>query len=57
VLGLVDAALGRQEEAIEEAKQPIRMLSISRDAVEGPSLVSNLAAVYAWTNEPDLAKS
>jgi hypothetical protein len=57
VLGLVDAALGRQEEAIEEAKQPIRMLSISRDGVEGPSLVSNLAAVYAWTNEPDLAKS
>jgi serine/threonine protein kinase/tetratricopeptide (TPR) repeat protein len=55
VLGLIDAALGRQEEAIEEAKQAVRMLPISRDAVEGPSLVSNLAAVYAWTSHLDLA--
>lgn len=31
------------------------MLPISKDAVEGPPLVSNLALVYAWTNEPNLA--
>jgi hypothetical protein len=31
------------------------MLPILKDAVEGPPLVSRLALVYAWTNEPDLA--
>jgi hypothetical protein len=55
VLGLVDAALGRKQEAIQEAKQATEMLPISKDAVEGPPLVSKLALVYAWTNEPDLA--
>jgi hypothetical protein len=31
------------------------MLPSAKDAVEGPPLVSKLALVYAWTNEPDLA--
>jgi hypothetical protein len=31
------------------------MLPISRDAVDGPGLLINLAVVYAWTGEPDLA--
>jgi serine/threonine protein kinase/tetratricopeptide (TPR) repeat protein len=55
VLGLIDAALGRKEEAIQEARRAVEMLPISKDAVEGPPLVSKLALVYAWTNEPDLA--
>jgi tetratricopeptide (TPR) repeat protein len=55
VLGLIDAALGRKQKAIQEARQATEMLPISKDAVEGPPLVSKLALVYAWTNEPDLA--
>jgi serine/threonine protein kinase/tetratricopeptide (TPR) repeat protein len=55
VLGLLDAALGRKQEAIQEARRATEMLPISKDAVEGPPLVSKLALVYAWTNEPDLA--
>jgi hypothetical protein len=31
------------------------MLPVSVDAVDGPSLVYNLAAVYAATNKPELA--
>ena len=31
------------------------MLPVSEDAVDGPSLVYNLAAVYGMTNERDLA--
>jgi hypothetical protein len=31
------------------------MLSISKDALEGPGIVMNLAVVYAWTNEFDRA--
>jgi len=31
------------------------MLPISKDAVDGPIVLSTLAQVYAWTDEPDLA--
>jgi len=55
VLGLIDGALGRAQEAIKEAKRAVEMLPISEDAWDGPSLVYNLAAVYALTNEPSLA--
>jgi predicted Zn-dependent protease len=55
VLGLIDAALGRKQEATQEARRATEMLPISKDGVEGPPLVSKLALVYAWTNEPDLA--
>jgi predicted Zn-dependent protease len=50
-LGVIDAALGRKPEAIEEAKRAVEMLPISADASDGPRLVSNLAVVYAWTDE------
>jgi serine/threonine protein kinase/tetratricopeptide (TPR) repeat protein len=54
-LGIIDAALGRKLEAIQEASRAAETLPISEDAESGPALVSNLAAVYALTNEPDLA--
>jgi TolB-like protein/Flp pilus assembly protein TadD len=52
---VIDAALGRKSEAIEEAKRAVAMLPVSEDAVDGPSLVYNLAAVYGMVNEPNLA--
>ena len=55
VLGLIDAFLGRKQEAIEEATRAVDQLPISQDAVEGPFILTSLATVYAWTNEPDLA--
>jgi TolB-like protein/Flp pilus assembly protein TadD len=54
-LGVVDALLGRKEDAITQAKRAIEMLPISKDAVDGPGIEMNLAVVYAWTNELDLA--
>jgi TolB-like protein/Tfp pilus assembly protein PilF len=54
-LAVVDALLSDKEAAIEEAKRAIEMLPASADAVDGPGLVINLAVVYAWVNEPDLA--
>jgi TolB-like protein len=54
-LAVVDALLGRKQEAIAEAKQAAEILPISKDAVDGPPLLVNLALVYAWCNEPDLA--
>ena len=55
VLGLIDAFLGRKQEAIEEATRAIEQRPISRDAVEAPFIITSLAAVYAWTNESDAA--
>jgi tetratricopeptide (TPR) repeat protein len=54
-LGVVDAALGRKEDGIEEARHAVELQSISQDAMDGPSHVYSLAVVYAQTNEPDLA--
>ena len=54
-LGLIDAYLGRKQDAIQEAKRAEEMLPTSKDALDGPDLLDNLATVYAWTNEPDLA--
>ena len=54
-LGKIDAYLGRKQEALQEAKRAVEMLPVSKDALDGPALVDNLATVYAWTNEPDLA--
>jgi TolB-like protein len=54
-LALVDAWLNNKEAAVSEAKRAVGMLPISKDAVEGPYVAVNLAIVYAWTNELDLA--
>ncbi|HKP02818.1 MAG TPA: protein kinase [Chthoniobacterales bacterium] len=51
----IDAALGRKEEAIREAKQALALRPVEKDAMEGPMWATNLAVVYAWTGESDLA--
>jgi hypothetical protein len=43
-LGLIDAYLGRKQEAIQEAKRAF--LPISKDPLDGPPLVDNLAIFY-----------
>jgi hypothetical protein len=53
-LAVVDALINK-ETAVLEAKRATEMLPISKDAVNGPPIVVNLAVVYAWTNELDLA--
>jgi TolB-like protein/Tfp pilus assembly protein PilF len=54
-LAVVDVLLKNKEAAIAEAKHAIELLPIAKDAVWGPCVELNLAVVYAWTNELDLA--
>ena len=54
-LAVVDALLAKKETAIAEAKRATEMLPPADDAVDGPPLLINLAVVYAWSNELDLA--
>jgi len=55
VLGIVDALQGRKEAALAEARHAVEMLPTSQDAIDGPGVLANLAVVYAWTDESDLA--
>ncbi len=55
LLGMIDAGLGRKEEAIREGKRACELLPMSKDAVDGVAFVVNLAQIFAWTGEKDLA--
>ena len=55
VLGMADAALGNKEDAIRESRRAVELLPVTKDAIIGARLVQNLALVYAWTGEKDLA--
>jgi serine/threonine protein kinase/tetratricopeptide (TPR) repeat protein len=54
-LAIIDALLGRKQDAITKAKRAVEMLPTSKDMVFAPNLIVNLAQVYAWTGELDLA--
>jgi len=55
VLGMTDAALGRKEEALREGRRSVELVPLTKDAMTGPELLRNLAIIYAWTGEKDLA--
>jgi TolB-like protein/Flp pilus assembly protein TadD len=54
-LGIVYAGLGRKEDAIREGKLAVQLYPVSKDAMDGPNFVTNLALVYLMTGEYDLA--
>ncbi len=54
-IAILDAGLGRKEEAIREAQRAVELMPITKDSLNGPSMVANLALVYAWTGERDRA--
>ena len=55
VLGMIDAALGRKEEAVREGRRAVELLPVSRDSINGSHMITNLGVIYAWTGEKDLA--
>ena len=55
VLAMTDAALGHKEDAIREGRRAAELLPVTKDAVIGAQLVQNLALIYAWIGENDLA--
>jgi TolB-like protein/tetratricopeptide (TPR) repeat protein len=54
-LGLAYAYLGRREEAIWEGKAAVELVSVAKDAFEGPRGVLNLALIYTIVGEYDNA--
>jgi TolB-like protein/Flp pilus assembly protein TadD len=55
VLGVIDAALGRKEEALREGRRAVELLPVEKDSVNGAHMIHNLAMIAAWVGEKDLA--
>jgi TolB-like protein/class 3 adenylate cyclase/Tfp pilus assembly protein PilF len=55
VLGLIDAALGRKEEALREGRRAVELLPVQRDPINGIAMVKYLAMIAAWAGDKDLA--
>jgi TolB-like protein/class 3 adenylate cyclase/Tfp pilus assembly protein PilF len=55
LLGVIDAGLGRKQQALQEGRRACELLPISKDAISGVALAVNLAQIYGWTDEKDRA--
>jgi TolB-like protein/Tfp pilus assembly protein PilF len=55
VLGLIDAGLGRKEEALREGLHAVELLPVTKDSIDGAELMKYLGVIYAWCDEKDLA--
>ena len=55
VLGLIDAALGRKEEALREGRRAVVLLPVEKDAINGVAMIKYLAMIAAWVGDKDLA--
>jgi TolB-like protein/Tfp pilus assembly protein PilF/tRNA A-37 threonylcarbamoyl transferase component Bud32 len=55
VMGMSDAALGHKEEAIREGRRAVELLPVTKDMMAGGVVLANLAIIYAWTGEKELA--
>ena len=55
VLGLIDAALGRKEEAMREGRRAVALLPMEKDPINGVAMIKYLAMIAAWVGDNDLA--
>jgi serine/threonine-protein kinase len=55
VLGLIDAGLGRKQEALREGRRAVELVPVEKDAINGPLMIAYLAMIAAWVGEKDLA--
>jgi TolB-like protein/Tfp pilus assembly protein PilF len=55
VLGLIDAGLGRKEDALREGRRAVELLPVEKDAINGPLMIEYLAMIAAWVGDKDLA--
>lgn len=55
VLAMINAALGRKDEAIREGRRAVELLPLDKDAINGALAIEYLAVTYAWAAEKDQA--
>jgi serine/threonine-protein kinase len=55
VLAVMDAGLGRKEEALREGQRAIDLLPMEKDSINGSHMIEFYAITAAWVGEKDLA--
>jgi len=55
LLGLIDAGLGRKEEALREGRRALELTPVAKDTNAGPQVLYFFAVICAWTGKRDLA--
>jgi serine/threonine-protein kinase len=55
VIGLIEAGLGRKEEARREGRRAVELLPVEKDARSGAIMIACLARIAAWVGDKDLA--
>ena len=55
MLALADAGLGHKDEAVAEGRRACELMPFSKSATAGPEVAYQLAVIYAWTDQTDLA--
>jgi len=55
VLGSIDAALGRKEQALREGRRAVELLPVEKDKIQGTRVVVSFAMIAAWAGDKDLA--
>ena len=55
ILALIDAGLGRKEEALREIRHAVELMPVTKDASSGAAMIEYSAIVAAWVGEKDLA--
>jgi len=55
VLGLIDAALGRKDLALDEGRRAIALMPVEKDFVNGSLVLQYFAITAAWAGEKELA--
>jgi tetratricopeptide (TPR) repeat protein len=54
-LGLIDAALGRKQDALNEGRRAVELFPVTKNALDGPDILYFYAAICAQVGERDLA--
>ena len=55
VLGLIDAALGQKDLALDEGRRAIALTPVEKDVVNGSRVLQYFAITAAWSGEKELA--
>jgi serine/threonine-protein kinase len=55
LLGLIDAALGRRDEALREGRRAVELLPVEKDAVNGRIMIAYFAMIAAWVGDNAVA--
>jgi len=55
VLGLIDAALGRKQDALSEGRRAVELVPIEKDAMDGGRMIMWFARIAAWVGDNHLA--